>query len=70
MIKLLVKDLVSIYNNSIIDGVDGGVSKIVKAKFKNMIMLDIFTKFKLLIKSSSRSSFLTSRTRLAFCQVY
>lgn len=44
-------------------------SKIGKAKVKNMIIFDLLTKSKLLIKLSSGMSFLTFEARLAFTKL-
>lgn len=49
--------------NSTIDGVDNGTSKIGRTKFKNTIIPSFLAKFKLLVKPSFRSGFLTLGVR-------
>lgn len=69
LVKLLVKDSVSISEGNIIDRVDSNVNKLGKAKSKNMVICDFLAKSKSFIKLSSRSSFLTLKARLAFIKL-
>lgn len=65
-LKLSSKDLIFVSKNNTIDRVDGGVSKIDRAKSQNMVISNFLAKFKLLVKSNSQSGFLTPQTSLAF----
>lgn len=67
--KYLIKDLIFVNESSTIDGIDDSVNKIGGAKSKNMIILNFLAKFKLLIESSFRLSFLIPKGRLAFIKL-
>lgn len=68
-INLPAKDLVFISENNIADRIDSGVSKVGRAKPKNKVMPDFLAKFKLLVKLSSRLSFLILGARLTFAKL-
>ena len=69
VVKILAKKLVSVCDNSIIDEIGNGVSKIGRAKFKNMVMPDFLAKSKLLVEPSFRLDFLISKARLIFAML-
>lgn len=68
MIELSARNLVFVSQASTIDRM-GSNSKIGKAKVKNMIIFNLLTKSKLLVKLSSEMGFLTFEARLAFTKL-
>lgn len=63
-IKFLSGDLIFVGKNSTINGVSDSITKINGVKFKNMEILNLLIKSKLLIEISSRADFLTLGVRL------
>lgn len=69
MIKSSIKTQIFIDKGNTINKVSDGISKNNRVKFKNMVIFKFLTKFKLLIKTSPKSGFLTFEARLAFVKL-
>lgn len=69
VVKLLAKNLVSVWESSIVDEMSDGISKVDRAKSKNMVIPDFPAKFKLLVETSFRLDFLISEARLIFVKL-
>lgn len=67
-IELLAGDLISVSKGSIIDGVSDD-NKVDERKSKNKVILNFLAKSKLLVKSSSKTSFLILKARLLFIKL-
>lgn len=62
-IEYSAKNIVPFNENNVIDEVSNSVSKVDRAKFKNIIMPDFLAKFKSLVDTSSGLSLLTFKNK-------
>ena len=68
-VKPSIKDPIFDNEGNAINEVGSSISKVGKAKSKNITISNFLAKFKLLIESSFGSGFLTSKARLTFAKL-